>query len=73
MYFGKLTIWASHSPSQYESKCIEMLTYMDMNGDEKPKLGDEAPGWKHLIIVIIITGLLITFSWIAWFKFGWFH
>ncbi len=50
-----------------------MLIYKDMNGDEKPKLGDEAPGWKHLIIVIIITGLLIAFSWITWFKFGWFH
>jgi len=44
-----------------------------MKGDEKPKIGDEAPEWKHLIIVIIITGLLIAFSWIAWFKFRWFH
>lgn len=72
IHFSKLAIWASHSPLQYESKYIEMLIYRDMN-DEKPKLGDEAPAWKHIIIVLIIAGLLIAFSWISWFKFGWFH
>jgi len=72
MNFGIRIIWASNSSPQYESKCIEMLIYTEMKG-EKPKLGDEAPKWKHLIIVIIITGLLIAFSWITWFKFGWFH
>ncbi len=44
-----------------------------MTEDRHPGLGDEAPEWKHLIIVIAIVILLIAFSWIAWFKFGWFH
>jgi len=44
-----------------------------MTKDQKPKLGDEAPEWKHLLLVIIAVALLIAFSWIAWFKFGWFH
>jgi len=44
-----------------------------MTKDRKPKLGDEAPEWKHVILVLIVVALLIAFSWIAWFKFGWFH
>ena len=41
--------------------------------DKKDRLGDEAPGWKHVIIVIVGLALLIAVSWIAWFKLGWFH
>lgn len=44
-----------------------------MISDEKPKLGDEAPGWKHVIIVLVAIAVLIAISWITWFKFGWFH
>ena len=28
---------------------------------------------KDFLRVIIVVALLIAFSWIAWFKFGWFH
>ena len=44
-----------------------------MRKDEKPKMGDEAPRWIHMIIVLVIAVLLIAISWITWFKFGWFH
>jgi hypothetical protein len=41
--------------------------------DKRDKLGDEAPGLKHVIIVFVVLALLIAVSWIAWFKLGWFH
>ncbi len=44
-----------------------------MNDEQKQRMGDEAPGWKEMILVLAVTGLLIVLSWIAWFKFGWFH
>jgi len=44
-----------------------------MKGDEVPRLGDEAPRPKDFIIVLVIVVVLIAVSWIAWFKFGWFH
>ncbi|HET6993882.1 MAG TPA: hypothetical protein VFI06_02815 [Chitinophagaceae bacterium] len=44
-----------------------------MPDDQRPRLGDEAPGWKDFLLVIVVTVLLIVFSWIAWFKFRWFH
>lgn len=44
-----------------------------MKQEKKPRLGPEAPGLKHIIIVIVAVGVLIGLSWIAWFKFGWFH
>lgn len=50
-----------------------MLTRSDMTQEQKPRLGDEAPGGKDFIRVIVVVALLIAFSWIAWFKFRWFH
>ena len=44
-----------------------------MKRDDKLRLGSEAPGWKHLAIVTVAVGVLIGLSWIAWFKFVWFH
>jgi len=44
-----------------------------MTNDEKPKLGDEAPGWKDIVLIIVVPAPLIAFSWIAWYKFHWFH
>ena len=44
-----------------------------MKPDKENKLGDEAPGLKHFVIVFAAVALLIAFSWIAWFKWGWFH
>jgi hypothetical protein len=44
-----------------------------MKKDEGSKLGDEAPRLKDFIIVLVIVLVLIVSSWIAWFKFGWFH
>jgi hypothetical protein len=44
-----------------------------MTEDEHRKLGDEEPEWKHVIIIIIVTAMLIALSWITWCKFGWFH
>ena len=44
-----------------------------MTNDQKTKLGDEAPGWKDILVVLVVVALLIAFAWIAWFKFGWFH
>ena len=41
--------------------------------DKKDRLGDEAPSVKHIIIVLVVLALLIGASWVAWFKFGWFH
>jgi hypothetical protein len=35
--------------------------------------GDEAPGWKDFLIVLIIVAALIAFAWIAYYKFGWLH
>lgn len=35
--------------------------------------GDEAPRLKDFIIVIVVTAILIALSWIAYYKFGWFH
>jgi hypothetical protein len=44
---------------------------MKKNGESR--LGDEAPGLKDLVIVLLVVLAIIAFSWIAWFKFGWFH
>jgi len=44
-----------------------------MKQEKTPRWGSEAPGWKHFAIVIIAVAVLIGLSWIAWFKFGWFH
>ena len=44
-----------------------------MEGDEVPRLGDEAPRFKDFIMVIIIVLILIAISWITYYKFGWFH
>lgn len=41
--------------------------------DKRDRLGDEAPGLKQVIIVLVVVALLIAVSWIAWFKLGWFH
>jgi hypothetical protein len=44
-----------------------------MKKNEDYRLGDESPGPKDFMIVLIVVLALIAFSWIAWFKFGWFH
>ena len=46
---------------------------MIMAKERKDQFGDDAPGWKEVIIVLAVTLLLIAFAWISWFKFGWFH
>jgi|KBSSwiStaDraftv2_1062776.scaffolds.fasta_scaffold6008835_1 hypothetical protein len=50
-----------------------MRTQIHMADDKRQKYGDEAPTWKHMVIAFLLVGLLIALSWIAWFKFGWFH
>jgi hypothetical protein len=35
--------------------------------------GDEAPGWKDVLIVLIIVAALMAIAWLGYFKFGWFH
>jgi len=44
-----------------------------MKTDKTDKRGDEAPRLKDFILVLVAVALLIAFSWLAWFKFGWFH
>ncbi len=44
---------------------------MKKNGESR--LGDEAPRLKDFVIVVLVVLAIIAFSWIAWFKFGWFH
>lgn len=44
-----------------------------MDKEKKEKLGPEAPGWKDFLIVLLAAAVLIGLSWVAWFKFGWFH
>ena len=44
-----------------------------MKKNDDLRLGDEAPGPKDFIIVIAVTALLIALSWIAYYKFRWFH
>ncbi len=46
---------------------------MTMKTKQPDKPGDEAPELKHFVIVFVAVALLTAFSWIAWFKFGWFH
>jgi hypothetical protein len=50
-----------------------MPNSFDNTNDQKQKLGDEAPGWKDILVVLVVVALLIAFAWIAWFKFGWLH
>lgn len=33
----------------------------------------EAPTIKEFLLVLLVVLLLIVFSWIAYYKFGWFH
>jgi hypothetical protein len=40
---------------------------------ESNHYGDEAPGWKDALIVLVIVAVLIAFAWIAYYKFGWVH
>ncbi len=47
--------------------------YINMKTDKPDKLGDEAPGLKHYLIVFGAVALLIAFAWISWHEFGWFH
>ncbi|MES1222245.1 MAG: hypothetical protein ABUT20_42510 [Bacteroidota bacterium] len=35
--------------------------------------GMEAPRLKDFIIVFLVVLILIAFSWITYYKFGWFH
>lgn len=51
----------------------QMKTWDNIAKDPKQKLGDQAPQWKDIVIVVIIAAMLIAFSWAALFKFGWFH
>ena len=44
-----------------------------MKRNEDSGLGDEAPKVKDFVIVLIVVLAIIAFSWVAWFKFGWFH
>jgi hypothetical protein len=44
-----------------------------MKEQQPQRWGDEAPEWRHFIIVLVVVGLLIALGWITWFKFGWFH
>jgi hypothetical protein len=46
---------------------------MGKDKDNPNRYGDEAPGFKDFIFVLIAVGILIGFSWIMWFKWGWFH
>jgi hypothetical protein len=40
----------------------------------RPNLyGDEAPGVKDFLIVLLIVAVLIAFAWMAYYKFGWLH
>jgi hypothetical protein len=32
-----------------------------------------APKLKHTIIVFVVVLILIVFSWVSYYKFGWFH
>ena len=50
-----------------------MSNSFDNTNDQKTKLGDEAPGWKDILVVLVVVALLIALAWIAWFKFGWLH
>jgi energy-coupling factor transporter transmembrane protein EcfT len=50
-----------------------MSNSFDNTNDQKTKLGDEAPGWKDILVVLVVVALLIAFAWVAWFKFGWLH
>jgi len=50
-----------------------MLTGLNMANDKRERVGDEAPTWRDLVIVIVAVALLIAISWVTWFKFGWFH
>jgi hypothetical protein len=47
-----------------------MKTWDNIANDPKQKLGDKAPHWKDIVIVVIIAAVLIAFSWAAWFEFG---
>jgi hypothetical protein len=31
------------------------------------------PTIKDFLLVVLVFGLLVAFSWIAYFKLGWFH
>jgi len=44
-----------------------------MKKDDRSKLGDEAPRLKDFLMVLITVAILMSISWIAYFKFGWFH
>lgn len=59
------SIW--HSSSDKSCKMIK-----DKNIRSK-QYGDEAPRLKDFLIVLFIVAALIAFSWIAYYKFGWFH
>ena len=44
-----------------------------MSQDQKTGLGSREPRLKDFLLEVMVVGLLIAMSWIAWFKFGWFH
>jgi len=44
-----------------------------MKKDGPEKLGDEAPRLKDFVIVITIAAILMFFSWLTYYKLGWFH
>lgn len=44
-----------------------------MKMDKNTHLGDRTPRLKDFLIVILAVAVLIGFSWIAYYKLGWFH
>ncbi len=44
-----------------------------MKKEPNSHLGDRTPRLKDFLMVIMAVAVLIAFSWIAYFKLGWFH
>jgi cytochrome c biogenesis factor len=71
LYCRRLVIIAVFQVWHLASSLRKKSAYM--KEDKKIRWSPEAPGWKHFGIVLIAVGILVGLSWIAWFKFGWFH
>ena len=63
----------SHKISQTDNHSDDIGEKKSTKSDKLKYSSFDAPTLKDFLWVIAVFALLVAFSWIAYFKLGWFH